>query len=152
MINQDEILQDPQLKVDILMWRVIKLLIKNKKHTLARFNLTCSQFDILFAIYYFSNTKKEIIQIDLSERTETDPMTTSTVLRNLQRKGLITRRRGDVNTRTVIVELTQSGLVLLERAFEEVRTTGELIYGDINKAHLASQLMRLSNILTKLNF
>jgi len=148
-MNQKEIPQDPILKMDILMWQVIKLLIKNKKQILEKFGLTCSQFDILSALNYFSNFKTEIIQIDLSERASIDPMTTSTILRNLERKGLIARQRGTVNTRTVLVELTTDGLNLLNEALLEIKISNKKIFQviDIDKDLLISQLLKLSNKL-----
>jgi len=149
-MDNDVILQDPLLKVDILMWRVTKLLIKNKKQILERFSLTCSQFEILSAINYFSRIKKEIIQIDLSEKADIDPMTTSTILRNLEKKKLITRHRSPTNTRTVIVRLTSEGITLLNKAFEQIKLSSDLIYQEVNKDHLISQLLKLSDKLNKL--
>jgi len=146
-MDQKESSQDPILKMDILMWRVIKLLIKNKKHVLEKFGLTCSQFDILYAINYFSNIQTEIIQINLSEKANIDPMTTSTILRNLERKGFITRCRSTVNTRTVLVKLTDTGLSLLEEAFVQIKSSSRKIYEDIDRDRLSSQLLKLSNKL-----
>lgn len=146
-MNQKEISQDPIFKMDILMWRVIKLLIKNKKQVLEKFGLTCSQFDILSAINYFSKIKTEIIQVNLSEKADIDPMTTSTILRNLEKKGLITRHRNTVNTRTVLVELTDSGTDLLAKAAIEIQLSNEKMYKEIDKDRLTSQLLKLSNKL-----
>lgn len=146
-MNGKEIAQDPILKMDILMWRVIKLLIKSKKHVLEKFGLTCSQFDILSAINYFSNIKTEIIQINLSEKADIDPMTTSTILRNLEKKGLITRARSTVNTRTVLVELTEDGLNLLKQATMQIKSSNTKIYEDLDKDRFTSQLLKLSDKL-----
>lgn len=146
-MSQKEILQDPILKMDILMWRVIKLLIKNKKQVLDKFGLTCSQFDILCAVNYFSNFKTEIIQVNLSEKADIDPMTTSTILRNLEKKGLIARHRSTINTRTVLVELTDNGLCLLEQASMEIRSSSKKMYEDVDRDRLMSQLLKLSDKL-----
>jgi len=150
-MNKRVILEDPIFKMDILVWRVIKLLMKSKRHTLEKFGLTCSQFDILSAIDYYSNIKTEIIQTNLSEKAEIDPMTTSTILRNLERKGLIRRNRGTVNTRIVIVELTDDGYELLEKAALQIKLSNKIIYNEIDKSWLTSQLMRLSDKLNKLD-
>ena len=45
----------------------------------------------------------------LSDHTKIDPMTTSTVLRTLQRKGLLERREHSTDTRAKTVALTKSG-------------------------------------------
>jgi len=148
-MNQKEIWRDPILKMDILMWRVIKLLIRRKKHILERFGLTCSQFDMLSAINHYSTLKSEIIQINLSEKTDIDPMTTSTILRNLEKKGLITRRRNIENTRTIIVRLTDEGIRLLEEACLLIKLSNMKLYENVDKEHLISQLLKLYNKLNK---
>lgn len=151
-MNDKDIPQESMPIMDILMWRVIKLFLKNKKQILERLNLTCSQFEILSAIHYLQKFKSGIIQAELSERTGIDPMTTSTILRNLEKKGFITRSRSIVNTRTVEVMLTANGVELLEKAHQQIRSSSELIYKDVNKKYLASQLAKLSDRLNKLNY
>lgn len=151
-MNQMQMIKDSFLTVNSLMWQVIKQLTKIKKQDLDKFGLTCSQFEILSAIYHFSVNDEEIIQIDLSERTQIDPMTTSTILRNLQRKGFITRTRSPVNTRTIIVRITPLGEELYRKALSKVGKTSKLIYQNIDKKLLVSQLIILSDKLNKLNF
>jgi DNA-binding MarR family transcriptional regulator len=151
-MNEKDIPQESLPIMDILMWRVIKLFLKNKKQILERLSLTCSQFEILSAIHYLQKFKAGIIQAELSERTGIDPMTTSTILRNLEKKGFITRSRSVVNTRTVEVMLTTNGVELLEKAYQQIRSSSELIYKDVNKKYLASQLAKLSDKLNKLNY
>lgn len=151
-MNKQDISQESMPKMDILMWRVIKLFLRNKKQILDKLGLTCSQFEILSALHHLMNVKPGIIQTDLSEKTSIDPMTTSTILRNLEKKGLITRERSVVNTRTVIVKLTDNGLEIVKKAYLQIRLCSELIYKDINEKHLVSQLMKLSEKLYKLNF
>lgn len=136
-------------RVDNLMWRVIRLLTKKKRIILDKFDLTCSQFEILGAIYQFSKDKNEIIQINLSEKTQIDPMTTSTVLRNLQKRGLIKRERGLVNTRTVEVDITESGRAIYENAQKEIEQMRKLLYNDIDQQRFSHLLLMLSDKLNK---
>lgn len=139
-------------RVDSLMWDVTKLLFKRKRAILDRFALTCSQFEILAAINQLDRDHKEIIQINLSEKTHIDPMTTSTVLRNLQKRGLIRRERGLVNTRTVEVKLTPSGKKLYNTAQLEIDKMREDIYQNIDQKAFSMQLLKLSNKLNELNY
>lgn len=150
-MEQVPIPNDSLVKVNNLMWQVIKQLTKSKKHILEQFGLTCSQFEILSALFHVSRTKEEIIQIDLAEKTQIDPMTTSTILRNLQKKGLITRVRSLINTRTVIVQLTDKGEDLYLKTMHVVNLKTELIYQNVNEKLLMSQLLILSDKLNKLN-
>jgi len=110
-----EISQDSILKIEILQWKIIRQLSKRKKQVLEKVGLTSSQFDILFAISYFSNTKTEIIEISLSELSDIDPIITSAILRSLEKKGLIKRHKGTTNKRAVLVELTNTGLNLVKK-------------------------------------
>ncbi|HCO67264.1 MAG TPA: MarR family transcriptional regulator [Dysgonomonas sp.] len=136
-------------RVDNLMWRVTKQLTKKKKMILDEFELTCSQYDILTAIDYFSNNKSEVIQVNLSERAQIDPMTTSTVLRNLQKRNLIKRERGLINTRTVEVSLTQKGRELYNEAQQKIEKMRADIYQNLDQQQLTSQLLILSDKLNK---
>ena len=136
-------------RVDNLMWKVTKLLTKRKKAILEEFDLTCSQFDILAALYQSSVHKNDVIQISLSEKTNIDPMTTSTVLRNLQKRGLIKRERGLINTRTVKVELTDSGKELYKLAQLKIEKLRTELYQNLDQQQLTSQLLILSDKLNK---
>jgi len=146
-MEQKKTLKDPILKMDILIWRVIKQLIKRKKYIVDKSGLTSSQFDILSAINYLSGSQSEVIQIELSDKTDIDPMTTSTILRNLEKKGLITRHRNEANTRTVIVELTDEGLYILKEAYSQLKRSSTKIYKEIDKSLLTIQLLKISENL-----
>lgn len=140
-------------RIDNLMWRITKQLTKSKKQILEQFDLTCSQFDILAAIYQSEKDKKqEVIQINLSAKAQIDPMTTSTILRNLQKRDLIKRERGLVNTRTVEVELTVAGEKLYVLAQQKLDKMKEEIYQNLDQQKLTSQLVKLSDKLNKINY
>ncbi len=137
------------LRVDSLIWNVTKLLMRKKKIALEEFNLTCSQFDMLDVIYQLSGKKKGIIQINLAEKANIDPMTTSTILRNLEKRQLIKRERGLVNTRTVEIELTISGEALHCLAREKLEKMRQEIYQNLDRQQLAAQLLILTDKLNK---
>ncbi|GAE85377.1 MarR family winged helix-turn-helix transcriptional regulator [Bacteroides reticulotermitis] len=138
-------------RVDNLIWRVAKQLNKRKRAVLEEFDLTCSQYDLLAAIWQSTREKKGVIQVDLAERTQIDPMTTSTILRNLQKRNLIIRERGLVNTRTVEIELTYSGSRLYQIAKKQIDQMREETYQSVDQQQIISQLLILSNKLNKSN-
>lgn len=138
-------------QVDILIHQVIKNWVKIKKQTLEQSELTCSQFEMLSAIYYLTSIKQEIIQVDLAHKTEIDPMTTSTILRNLEKKGLITRNRGVENTRIVIIKLTDKGLQIYKKAYSDLNKISQTLYDKVDKEKLSIQLSILYDKLSKLN-
>lgn len=141
-------------KVDNLMWKVTKLLTKKKKMILDEFELTCSQYDILAALDQSSmhDDSGEVIQINLSEKTQIDPMTTSTILRNLQKKRLIKRERGLINTRTVEVELTPEGKELYNKAQNKIEKMRYELYQSVDEKQFTSILLILTDRLNKSNY
>lgn len=142
-----ENIKTKDINIDSLIGHVFKLWVRSKKQILDKFNLTLSQYEVLSAIYNLSNCRKEIIQIDLSEKTGIDPMTISTVLRNLEKNNLIIRLRGTVNTRVVYVELTEEGKCLYKSAAYKISLNSSTLYRNIDERNLSNQLLVLSNEL-----
>ena len=143
--------ENSSAKVNALMWHVIKQMRREKKLILDKFNLTCSQYELLSAINDLTELRQEIIQVELSEKTGIDPMNTSTILRNLQKRGLVARSRNAKNTRVVNVELTTKGQKLYEKAFFKMKESNDLIYQRTDKDYLISQLLLISKELNNLN-
>jgi len=137
--------------VDSLIGHVFKLWMRSKKQILDEFGLTGPQFAVLSAIYYLGKYKNDIIQIDLSEETGIDPMTTSTILRNLEKNNMITRVRGTINTRVIYIELTDKGSTLFHMASSKMASCCDDLYRNIDAQNFTSQLLLLSNELNKLN-
>lgn len=137
--------------MDSLINHVFKLWMRSKKQILDEFGLTGPQYEVLSAIYNLSNLKKEIIQINLSEETGIDPMTTSTILRNLEKNNMITRVRGTVNTRVIYIELTDKGKSLYSMASTKMSMCCTNLYRNIDEKNFTAQLLVLSNELNKLN-
>lgn len=138
------------LDVDLLIGHVFKLWVRNRKQMLDEFKLTAPQYDVLSAIYHLSGIKEEIIQMDLSEITGIDPMTVSTILRNLEKNGMITRIRGTVDTRVVYIELTDRGKSFHGKAFSKISSCYDSLYRSIDGKNLTGQLLVLTNELNKL--
>ncbi len=65
-------------------------------------------------------TTSDNTQIVLSSHTKIDPMTTSTVLRTLQQKGLIERKEHLTDTRAKTVALTENGKATIKKAIVTV--------------------------------
>ncbi|MBP1618722.1 MAG: MarR family transcriptional regulator [Bacteroidetes bacterium] len=138
-------------KLDMHMLHVTRSLIKNKNSILGEFGLTCSLFEILSAINDLGRNKKDIIQIDLSKKTSIDPMTTSTCLRALEKRGLISRSRGVQNARIILIEMTPEGREVYSNALLKINRANEFLYQDIDKKLLVDQLSELSLKLSRTN-
>ncbi len=103
-----------------LLWQVTTLWQREIRKALEPFDLTHSQFVLLASTSWLSQTHAQVTQVLLSSHSKIDPMTTSTVLRTLQKKGLIGRKEHETDTRAKAVELTASGNDLVKLAVRAV--------------------------------
>jgi DNA-binding MarR family transcriptional regulator len=92
-----------------LLWQVTSLWQREIRKALEKYDLTHSQFVLLASMLWLSQQEEEMTQIVLSNHTKIDPMTTSTVLRTLQKKGLIQRKEHATDTRAKSIALTANG-------------------------------------------
>lgn len=105
-----------------LLWQVTNLWQREIKKALEKYGLTHSQFVLLASIHWLILNKQEVTQILLSTHTKIDPMTTSTVLRTLQARGLIQRQEHSKDTRAKTVGLTENGRKITKQAVKTVET------------------------------
>lgn len=103
-----------------LLWQVTNLWQREIKKALEKYGLTHSQFVLLASIYWLTLSKQDVTQILLSSHTKIDPMTTSTVLRTLQTKGLLQRQEHSTDTRAKTVALTAEGIKVVKQAVKTV--------------------------------
>jgi len=103
-----------------LLWQVTNLWQREIKKALEPFDLTHSQFVLMASIHWLTLNNKDVTQILLSAHTKIDPMTTSTVLRTLQTKGLLQRQEHLTDTRAKTVGLTDNGKKIINQAVKTV--------------------------------
>ena len=103
-----------------LLWQVTNLWQREIKKALEKHGLTHSQFVLLASIHWLTLSKQNVTQILLSSHTKIDPMTTSTVLRTLQKKRLLKRQEHETDTRAKTVLLTDKGIKLVSQAVKTV--------------------------------
>lgn len=88
-------------------------LVASTHEHLASENLTPSQFGVLEALYHLG----PMCQKDLGERILKSPGNMTTVLRNLEKRGLVFRKRSTEDRRYSDVHLTPSGETLIADIF-----------------------------------
>ncbi len=130
-MNSDFLYEKPEVSSGFLLWQVTNLWQREIKKALEKYDLTHSQFVLLASIHWFSLNNQNATQILLSNHTKIDPMTTSTVLRTLQAKGLITRQEHETDTRAKTVILTEAGLQKIKPAIETVEQFDKLFFGSL---------------------
>ncbi len=147
-MNDKPIISKPENDIGYLIWQITKFWQRGKHKTLDEFGLTGSQMEVLGVIYHLRN-EIEITQISLSQKTKIDPMTIFTILKNLEKKGLITRKGSKTDTRARVVELNDSGWELLNKASEKIKQLQEGLFRNIDKEALRAQLVILLEELNK---
>lgn len=99
-----------------LLWQVTTLWQRGIKKCLDKIDITHPQFVLLASLLWLSIEKETITQIDLSQHSKIDPMTTSTVIRTLERKQLIERQEHPTDTRAKMIVLTENGIKITRKA------------------------------------
>lgn len=114
-----------------LLWQVTNLWQREIKKALEPYNLTHSQFVLLASTHWLTLHKQDVTQILLSSHTKIDPMTTSTVLRTLQTKGLLQRQEHTTDTRAKTVELTDNGKKIIKQAVKAVENFDKAFFSTL---------------------
>jgi DNA-binding MarR family transcriptional regulator len=133
MPKTDFSFDQPEESTGFLLWQVTNLWQREIKKALEQFDLTHVQFVLLASIYWLTSNKQKVTQIRLANHTKIDPMTTSTVLRTLQTKGLIERKEHQTDTRAKTVMLTEIGLENTKLAIKTVEQFDRHFFGSINQ-------------------
>lgn len=134
-----------------LLWQVTNLWQREIKKALEKHGLTHSQFVLLASIHWLTLSKQNVTQILLSSHTKIDPMTTSTVLRTLQKKGLLKRQEHETDTRAKTVSLTDKGIKTVIQAVKTVEQFDNEFFSPLGKQikefnHNLSKLLSTSQI------
>jgi MarR family transcriptional regulator, organic hydroperoxide resistance regulator len=98
---------------------------------------------LLASLLWLSRKKESVMQIHLSTHSKIDPMTTSTVLRTLQKKGFVKRAEHERDTRAKTIGLTDEGLKVVKKAIKSVEDFDKTFFSvlggkqaDLNKIFL----------------
>ena len=124
--------EKPEESSGFLLWQVTNLWQREIKKALEPYGLTHSQFVLMANIHWLTLHKQEVTQVVLSNHTKIDPMTTSTVLRTLQTKGLIKRQEHETDTRAKTVGLTEIGLKNIKQAIKTVEQFDKQFFASLD--------------------
>ena len=119
---------DPENNAGFVMWQVSMLWQRKLKGELDKLEITHAQFLLLAALDYQSTQKKIVSQQDLATHCRIDKMMTSKILNIMQKKGLITRRKNKMDTRSKTLMLSEEGERILKAALKAVdRVDGDFL-------------------------
>ncbi|MCX2585246.1 MarR family winged helix-turn-helix transcriptional regulator [Pedobacter sp. MR22-3] len=123
----------PEESTGFLLWQVTNLWQREIKKALVPYDITHSQFVLMASIHWLTLEKKEVTQIMLSMHTKIDPMTTSTVLRTLLQKNMVSRQEHQTDTRAKTVSLTENGKKIIKEAVVTVEQFDHNFFSALEK-------------------
>jgi len=116
---------DLEENAGFLMWQVSMLWQRKLKNGLDTIGITHAQFLLLAALSFLSTKQNIVSQQDLAKHVKIDKMMTSKILRTLQKKGLLSRKKNKMDTRARTLALSESGEELLKAASKIVDKTDQ---------------------------
>lgn len=96
---------------------------RKQKRVLDPLNLTSTQFVLLAALGWLSKKNSAVTQTDIANQSNSDRMMVSKVLRTLEKKEFISRVEHPVDTRAKVIELTDEGAEILQKALTVIENT-----------------------------
>jgi MarR family transcriptional regulator, organic hydroperoxide resistance regulator len=102
------------------IWVISNVWQKKLAIALDNLGLTYTQFILLAGLFYFQENGEETTQTKLADKTDTDVMMTSQVLRKMESKGLIKRKNHEHDSRAKKIFLTKKGLDIITDAYKLV--------------------------------
>jgi DNA-binding MarR family transcriptional regulator len=109
---------EPEQNPGFLIWQVSMVWQRKLKTGLDTIGITHAQFLLLAALQYLGTQKNIVSQQDLAKHCRIDKMMTSKILRTLQKKGLLTRKKNKMDTRAKTLTLSEQGELSLGQAFK----------------------------------
>jgi DNA-binding MarR family transcriptional regulator len=116
-----------------MLWQVTNLWQRELRKALAKYGLTHAQFVLLASLLWLSQHQENVTQIELANHCKMDAMTTSTVLRTLQQRGLLQRAENKADTRSKILTLTKKGIKLVNQAVVVVESFDAQFFHPLGK-------------------
>lgn len=130
-----------------LLGQLTTLLQRKHKKVLDPLNLTQTQFVLLAALGWLSRENDHVTQIDIANQGNADRMMVSKVLRTLEEKEFISRKEHPTDTRAKVIELTNSGSIILQKALTAIEEADIEFFDSLGE----NQILFNKNMLTIIN-
>lgn len=127
------------------LYAVSKEIIRRYKPYLSTLDLTYTQYIVLLVMWEYGSMNVK----ELGQKLFLDSGTLTPVLKKLEKKGYITRRRSKEDERSLIVSITDKGCALKEKAVSIPEKMGCCI--QLSKEDAAALSRLLDEVLHNLN-
>ena len=138
----------PSESPGFLLWRVSNAWQRAIRAALAPHGLTHAQFVLLAATGWASaNQDAPLTQRLLSDVTGVDAMTTSQVVRTLEKAGLVERTDHATDTRAYALRTTDLGNARVQAALEAVEEADERFFAPLARAGAREMVWQMRKLL-----
>ncbi|HSX17011.1 MAG TPA: MarR family transcriptional regulator [Patescibacteria group bacterium] len=140
-------LEQAQQLPGVLLWHTSKLWQQWLNKALKPYNLSSTNAVILVNLLHLSFEQKQITQVAVARLSGTDMMTTSTILRTLERKGFIQRTASTHDKRANQLALTPLGQDVAYRALQTIAHTHQTFFKAIEGGRAEAFVDSLKELL-----
>ncbi|SEU36032.1 MarR family winged helix-turn-helix transcriptional regulator [Stigmatella erecta] len=135
----------PENAVGFVLWRLVHQYQREADRALAPVDLTHLQFMTLIMAAWLARSGEAVTQAGISRSGDIHPMQVSQVLKTLEAKGMVARRRNPSDIRAKHVEVTAAGLAALRSALPLAIEVQQRLFGEEGRpgGSLLAALLRL---------
>ena len=123
-------LRAPENAVGFVLWRIVQRYQREMDRSLQSLDLTNLQFVTLALAAWLSQAGEPVNQTAIARFGGIHPMQLSQMLKILETKGFICRKRSDHDTRAKEITMTSGGLKVLRRAFPRAIEIQHRLFGE----------------------
>ena len=122
-----------------LLWQAATLWQRGLKKELDKINITHPQYILMSSLLWLSKQQESVTQINLSVHSRIDPMTTSAIIKILQRKNLVEREEHHTDTRAKKTTLTTEGMKVTRQAAKVIERFDNRFFKPLSKKEKSFQ-------------
>jgi DNA-binding MarR family transcriptional regulator len=134
----------PEDSTGFLIWQVVHLWQRQIETALTELDITHLQFILLAGIGWLTRNGDLLTQVQLAEFCKIDVMQISQVARKLEVKELIQRSAHPTDTRAKVMNLTASGVAILDRALPLVEGLDAKFFSQCDRSILRAELKKIA--------
>jgi len=120
----------PENAVGFVLWRLVVRYQREVDRALTPLELTNLQFVTLALTAWLGRTGEAVTQSELARYSGIHPMQVSHMMKTLESKGFISRKRSKLDVRAKRVEVSRKGLNVIRRALPTVIKVQQRLFGD----------------------
>ena len=139
----------PELAIGFVLWRITSRYQREMDRTLGSNDLSHMQFVTLALVGWLERSSTVATQVELASYGGIHPMQLSQMLKILEAKQLVLRKRAAVDSRAKQLALTRKGFELLRKALPKAVEVQSRLFGEAGArgSALLESLLRLDSHL-----